>query len=278
MSVLERFLYISNSFTFNYPLKEADIVFLGIPFSSTSISEKSMFGPTIVRECMKLIEGFSDDKNGIDIFSNFKFCDLGNIEVVPGNYFLTRKRIKETLKEIKSINKEAFLIIIGGEHLISLPVIEFLKPDIVIQFDAHADMRKDYLGEKYSHATWAYHASKISKIIRYGVRSYSKEEKILMEKNKKEKKVEKTAYITIDMDVFSPEYVDVALPVFDKPEKALSPNTFFDLIEDIFKKYKIVGMDITEINGDKILSKTGFLACEIIKKAVASLNFFSPSF
>jgi len=271
MRISERFLYVSNSFTFNYPLKEADIIFLGIPFSSTSISEKSIFGPTIVRECMKFIEGFSEKRN-INIFSKFKFCDLGNIEVVPGNYFLTKERIIETLKEIKLINNKAFFIIIGGEHLISLPVIEFLKPDIVIQFDAHADMRKEYLGEKYSHATWAYYASKISKIIRYGLRSYSEEEKILMKKNNKIKRSGKNAYITIDMDVFSPEYVDVGFPVFENPESSFTPKKLFEKIEKICKKYKIIGVDITEISDNKILSKTGFLACEIIKNLLCSIK------
>ncbi|MCX6818383.1 MAG: arginase family protein, partial [Candidatus Aenigmarchaeota archaeon] len=116
--------YASNSFvSYNYPLKEADVIFLGVPFASTSMSKTSMYGPVMVREALKLKEDFIKDVN---LFEKLKLCDLGDLEIVPGSYELTAKRIKETIQDLLSINKKAFLIFIGGEHSITLPITEAL--------------------------------------------------------------------------------------------------------------------------------------------------------
>ena len=57
-------LYTSNTFvSYNYPLEEADVVFLGIPFASTSISKASIYGPLVVREALKVKEDFVGDVN-----------------------------------------------------------------------------------------------------------------------------------------------------------------------------------------------------------------------
>ena len=138
--------HTSNSFvSYNYPLKEADVVFLGIPFASASISKPALYGPVMVRESLKVKEDFID---GINLFEKLKLCDLGDMEVVPGSYELTAERIKQTINDIMSESK-AFPIIIGGDHSITLAITEALKPKTIVQLDAHADLRKDYLGNKY---------------------------------------------------------------------------------------------------------------------------------
>ena len=263
--------YASNSFvSYNYPLKEADVIFLGVPFASTSISKNSMYGPVMVREALKLKEDFIKDVN---LFEKLKLCDLGDLEIVPGSYELTAKRIKETIQDLLSINKKAFLIFIGGEHSITLPITEALKPKTVVQLDAHADLRKDYLENKFTHQTWAYHASKLAKIIQIGVQSLSKDEKKFIEDNhniqsfalnqflkKKNIKLEKPVHLTIDVDVFDPSYVETGLP-----EGTAKPEEILKIIE----KIPCSSLDITEIADDKLPSKSGFLAAEIIKRVLA---------
>lgn len=271
----DNLLYVSSSFTYNYDLNEANVVFLGVPFSSTSISKDSKYAPVIVRECMKLIDGYSKKFN-INIFKEIKFCDIGNLEVVPGNYFKTAERIRETINEIIRINPNAFIISIGGEHLITLPIIEVLKPKSIICFDAHCDARKEYLGETYTHATWVYHASKNANIYYYGIRSFSEEERENFEIRtlNEEQNIDDPVYLTIDIDVFDPCYVETGFPTFGETGRGISPREFFKVIERIIEKQKIIALDIVEISDNKIPSKTGMLASEIIKEILAAMKFF----
>ncbi len=264
-------LYASNTFVgYNYPLKEADVVFLGVPFASTSISHGSIYGPVMVRESLKLIEDFVKEKDA-NLFDKLKVCDLGDIEVVPGSFELTAKRIKETAADIRNENKKAFIICIGGEHSITLPLAEAVKPKTIIQLDAHSDTRKDYLGA-HSHQAWAYHVSKFAKIIQIGVRTWNREESDFVKKNKNISsftaeefmksiiKIERPVHLSIDVDVFSPAFVETGLP-----EGNMTPEQAFKII----KKIDCDSMDITEISDNKLPSKTGFLAAEMIKKVLA---------
>lgn len=275
MKKVEDLLYVSRSFAYNYPLDEADVIFLGIPFSSTSISDSSRYAPTIVRESMKLIEGYYKKFN-VNIFKAIKFCDLGNLEVVQGNYFKTAERIRETIKEIREINPKAFLIIIGGEHLITLPIIEVLSPKSIISFDAHCDARKEYLGEAFTNATWAFYASKKAKIYYYGIRSFSEEEKNSFDfKILEEEIIEDPVYITIDIDVFDPCYIETGFPTFGESGRGISPKEFFQVVENIIKSQRVIALDIVEISENKLPSKTGILASEIIKDVLAAMKFFN---
>lgn len=271
----ENLLYVNRSFTYSYPIEEADVIFLGIPFSSTSLSSESKYSPTILRESMKLIEGYSK-KFDLNIFKSIKFCDLGDLEVVQGNYLKTAERIKETIKEIRFRNSKALLIFIGGEHLVTLPIIEALKPKSVISFDAHCDARKEYLGEQFTHATWAYHASKIAKIYYYGVRSFSEDEEksFDFEALKENMEIEDPIYITIDIDVFDPCYIDTGFPTFGENGRGVFPKDFFKIIGNIVKSQKLVAFDVVEISDNKIPSKTGILASEIIKEILSAMKFF----
>ena len=259
------------SFTVEHPLKDADVVFLGIPSSEGSLSSTSNFGPLIVRESLKLMEDY-DGKN--NIFSSLKVCDVGDVEVVPGSYQLTAKRIRETIKDIKNENPSAFIIAIGGNHLISLPLVEALKPKTVVQLDAHADLRSSYLGNKFMQQTWAYHASKIAKIILVGTRTWNKEEKEYAKRNGIEcytveefakKSLDlKDFHLSIDVDIFDPAYVETGLP----ETNGATPEQIIKIIEALPKP---TSMDITEIADNKLPSKTGFLAGKLILKVLEKL-------
>lgn len=270
---MAEFMYTSNTFVpYNYPVEEAKIVFLGIPFSSTSISDSSNFGPVMVRESLRITEPL--DPKTKKNFMKEKICDLGNIEVVPGSYNLTAERIKETVKEIREANPDALIMSIGGDHLISLPLVEALKPKTVIQLDAHRDLRENFLGNEYSHATWAYHAVKSTgcNLIQIGAREIGEEEieieKKLGVKNSIDaiKNAIEPIYLTIDMDVFDPCYVETGFPV----SCGMKPKDVFEIIE-MLKGKKIIGIDINEISSRELPSKTGFLASEIIRKIIATI-------
>ncbi len=261
------FLYTSDTFvSYNYPVKEADVLYLGIPFGSTSILKPAIFGHIVVREALKQLSGAY---NGVDVFKKFKFCDLGEVNVVPGSYEKTAERIKDTITEIMKENPKIFPIFVGGEHLITLPIVETIKPKTVIQFDAHGDLLPDYEGVKFSHATWAWHASKKSKMIQIGIRDYEEEEqKTIKEHNvyvaKKPEhldkiKIERPLHLTIDIDVFNMTYVETGFP-----EGSMTAKEFYAFLEKINPD----SMDIVEIADDRLISKTSFLAAEIIKNVL----------
>lgn len=273
---LIKMFYTSNTFVgYNHPLKDADVVFLGIPFASTSVSKPAIYGPLMVRESLKLTEDFVHDRGaksyGKNIFQNLKVCDLGDLEIVPGSYELTADRIKQTIEDIKNENREAFLIFIGGEHLITLPIAEALKPKTIVHLDAHSDSRSEYLGNKYMHQTWAHHVGKIAKIVQLGVTTWNKEEKENLKKNniefyevgdfiKKTIKLRLPVHLTIDIDVL--QGAETGLP-----EGGMGMETLLKIIDTV----DCSSMDITEIADDRLPSRTGFMAAQIIKNVLSRI-------
>ena len=253
-------MYLRNSFlSHNYGVGEADVCVIGVPFDSSSLGLGSRYGPVAVREALKLIEGYHIEL-GFDVFERLKICDLGDIEVVPGSYELTAERIRETIKRVKEVNPNIFFLFLGGEHLISLPVIESLKPKTVVQFDAHADLRGDYLGNRFSHATWASHVVEGFNLVQRGVRSFSMEEKDLMDEIKKNKVFGET-YLTVDIDVFDPSLA---------PETGLlEPDGWsYSVFKDNLKGTggNLVGADVVEVSPSGFSSQTALLAANVIKE------------
>jgi len=158
----------------------------------------------------------------------------------------------------------------GGEHLISLSIIKniqkFKKNLTVIDFDAHKDLLPEWMGEEYSHITWAYHALKSKKIdmIQIGCKIYEKEEQKNFAKFKVSDKIKKTknaVYITIDLDVLDPSVC---------PEVGTQQTggmTFEELKKELMKLKgsDIVGMDVVECASREVESRTAHIAAEIIR-------------
>jgi agmatinase len=201
------------------PFNTAENVIMGIPYDGTSsFRPGSRFAPDSVRTASYGIETYSPVLNA-DI-EEISCCDIGDIELSFGN----KKNILGIIEnEAASVfEKGKRLISIGGEHLITLPLISalanYLKTtDIcIIHLDAHADLRDDYLGEKFSHATVIRRISEItgiSNVFQYGIRSGTKEEFDLIKKEGTMAvpfgEMAKAAggrpvYITIDLDVLDP--------------------------------------------------------------------------
>lgn len=159
---------------------DAEVVVFGIPFDGTvSFRPGTRFGPAAIRQELDGLETYSPYQNK-DMVDHC-FCDLGDMALPFGN--------KEAVIDIAQKETAQFLeddkktLAIGGEHLVSLPVItEMIKkyPDLqVIHLDAHADLREDYLGEPLSHATVmrrVYDQLSPKALWQYGIRSGTKEE------------------------------------------------------------------------------------------------------
>jgi len=260
-------LYLRRTINYEYPIEEADVVLAGIPWDFSQTGFPTRYGPLFIREALRNLVGY-DPGSKINVFEKYKFCDLGDIEVVPGNWKLTEERIRDTVKSIFEVNPKVFPIFLGGDHLITLGVLNSLKPRklTVVDFDAHRDLAKEYLGERYSHFTWAYHAIKNFEIRQIGCRSWTKEEEKTSKRVKDDlKNIKNPVYLTIDLDVL--ETNDVGTP----EPGGMSFKELTKLLKEICK-HKLIGMDIVESAATKINSESSIISANLIKKVLSFLK------
>ncbi|MGA1861504.1 agmatinase [Deferribacter thermophilus] len=249
---------ISNCFIgCNTDLNETNIVLTGIPYDGTSsFRPGSRFAPDEIRKVSYGLETYSPYQN--DDLENKQICDVGDLELPFGEKNIILDKIESHIDNFLKINKK--VVSIGGEHLITLPIIKsYLKKYnelYIIHFDAHADLRDDYLGEKLSHATVIRRAAEIvgfNKIFQFGIRSGTKEEYDIIRKynllNRSIDKIksiidDKPVYITLDLDILDPSI----FPGTGTPEPG--GWSFNNLINKLLKlkNLNIVGCDIVELS------------------------------
>ncbi|MBN1924036.1 MAG: arginase family protein [Nanoarchaeota archaeon] len=227
-----------------YKPGEADIAFLGLNYYKTCGEQGK--GPELIRKAMNTF-GTYDIKTRKDVFDELKIADLGDFK--PKNFEDLRSNTLRLLKQVKGVP-----VILGGEHLISLPVIEALKPKNVLIFDAHADLFEKYKGNKYSYATVSKRISESAdRVIIAGVRDMSCEEAITVPKNVEivndvrfvTKKLRgKDWYVSVDLDVLDPVYCpEVSTPIPFGPDL----NTLTKVLNSVFLKHNILGLDVVEL-------------------------------
>ena len=272
---------VFNFIGFDSEYDESELVLMGIPYDGTvSYRPGTRFAPSAVRENSYGLETYSPYFD--DDLSEYKLFDMGDIDLPFGNTERILNIIKENAKKAVFDNKILFSV--GGEHLVTYPLVEAYyekyKDDLVIlHFDAHTDLRDDYMGEKLSHASVIkriYDMVGQDKIYQFCVRSGEKEEfnfhtkGIFQEKftfTKLEEIVEKIkgrpVYVTIDLDVLDPS----VFPGTGTPEAGgINFHEMLDLIK-ILKNAKIVGADVVELSPHYDQSGISTAAaCKIIRE------------
>ena len=265
---------------------EAKCVNFGAPMdSTTSYRPGTRFASSAMRQESFGIETYSpyQDKDLEDI----KVFDGGDLELPFGNPRKSLDMIQETIKTILEANKLPCMI--GGEHLVTLGAIEAVVekyPDLrIIHFDAHTDLRDEYLGEKLSHASVIRRVHDLvgdGKIHQFGIRSgerdefyWAKEHTNLNKFNFKglQEAIEECqnypVYFTIDLDVLDPS----VFPGTGTPEAG--GVTFMELLEAIIavSKLNVVAMDINELSPvyDQSGASTA-LACKVLRELLLAMN------
>ena len=259
-------------------------ILFGIPMDFTvSFRSGTRQGPQSVREVSEGIEDYSPylDRS----FEDIKFFDAGNLDLPFGNVEKSLKVIRAFADAIHA--KDKFPLAIGGEHLVSLPLIKAASqkyPNMkVFQFDAHADLRQDYCDEPYSHACVMRRILDFispKDLYQFGIRSGTKEEfmfgkketnfhpflgkdklkEVLSNVNKKD-----PIYITIDIDVIDPAFA----PGTGTPEPGGYTSTEIFEIIHLFKDHNIVAFDIVELLPSYDLSlRTSLLVAKIIREVM----------
>lgn len=236
----------------------SDIVMLGLPFDGTvSYRSGSRFAPEQIRLASWGLEEYSPvfDKELADV----NFNDIGDLEFPLGNTYKSLEQIRQNVEDIYKDGKRVFGI--GGEHLVTLPEIQAVSKYVdnlaIVHFDAHTDLREEYLGEEMSHSAVIRHCSKIvgaENIKQIGIRSGMKEEWEFMKKHNTlchkfsdlDCLKDKNIFVTVDLDCLDTSI----MPGTGTPEAG--GMTFKELNEWFFylKDFNIVGADVVELSPD----------------------------
>jgi agmatinase len=269
MSNRELFVSQSNIFGgIQKPFEKAKYVILGVPFDVTSTYRTgARFGPNAIREASLNIETYSF-RAGIDA-EDLPLHDLGDLHVST-----SPKRTVEMLKLVVEdiLAAKKMPVVIGGEHTITLGIMKGLgakaQKTALVSFDAHLDLRKEFMGLSLSHTTFMRIINeevKPAKIIEVGTRAVCKEELAYAKKAvinyftsqlirkegtaqitrrlKEELAPYENVYLTVDMDVLDPAYA----PAVQNPEpEGLETRTLLDILCALCDK-RVVGFDVVEI-------------------------------
>ena len=265
---------------------ESSVVLFGAPFDgTTSFRPGTRFGPSAIRNESIGIETYSPYQD-LDL-EDIAVFDAGDLEMAFGNPKATLDTIEAFSKKLLKDAKIPFMI--GGEHLVTLGSVQSVSeryPDLcIIHFDAHADLREEYMGEKLSHASvmrriWDLLGD--DRIFQFGIRSGEKAEfawgKNHVHTNKfdflgLEELVDKLkgrpVYFTLDLDVLDPSI----FPGTGTPEAG--GVTFNQLLEAIMKlaPLNIVGLDINELS--PVYDQSGVstaVACKLIREILLMIH------
>ena len=133
----------------------ADAAVLGVPFDSgVSYRPGARFGPAHIRESSRLLRPYNPFAQ-VSPFARLQMADAGDLAVNPFN-------IEEAISEIERgaralLERTPFLLTLGGDHTIALPLLRALSavhgPLAVVHFDAHLDTWDTYFGAAYTHGT-----------------------------------------------------------------------------------------------------------------------------
>ncbi len=267
--------------------EEAQIVLFGAPFdSTTSFRPGARFGSAAMRHESFGLETYSpyQDKE----LTEYCIFDSGDLELCFGSATSALEDIKQRTEQILADGK--LPVMLGGEHLVTFGAVQAMVekyPDLhIIHFDAHADLREDYLGARLSHACVmrrCYELLGKNRIHQFCIRSGAKEEfefakehtnmhkfgfRGLQELVKELKESGTPVYFTIDLDCMD----SAVFPGTGTPEAG--GVSFMQLLDAIrfVAVTKVVGADVNELA--PMLDQSGVstaTACKVVRELLLAL-------
>lgn len=268
--------------------ENADIVIFGAPFdSTTSYRPGARFGSAAIRHESFGLETYSPYQK--KDLTDHRIFDSGDLELCFGSSEAALRDIEDRAAEI--VNAGKLPVLLGGEHLVTLGAVRAVlkkHPDLhIIQFDAHADLRDDYLGAKLSHACVMRRCHDImgdGRIHQFCIRSGERTEFEFSEKHTDmhlfgftglRETVDKLiksgvpVYLTIDLDCLDPS----GFPGTGTPEAG--GVSFPELLDAILTvaRANVVGADLNELA--PMLDMSGVstaAACKILRELLLALS------
>lgn len=265
---------------------DAQTVLFGAPFdSTTSFRPGTRFGPGAIRRESYGIETYSPYQD-LDM-EELSVMDSGDLELCIGDTVRVLDQIETHTQHILTDGKRPFLI--GGEHLVTLGAVRAIVkqyPDVhIIHFDAHADLRQDYLGVLLSHACVLRRCWELTgdgRIHQFGIRSGDREEfrwgcNHVFTNRFSFDGLEQTlarldgkpVYFTVDLDVLDPG----VFPGTGTPEPGgVSFDALRQAVTLVCRRANIVGCDVNELSPHYDQSGISTAAaCKIIREMLLAL-------
>lgn len=287
--IKKNFLAIDEQYS-NY--ENSKITILPAPYeATTSYGKGTAKGPMAILDASHYVEFFDEEMNR-ELCFELGICSLKELDFKNKTGAKALEHIYKNVKKL--IDDGKFVITLGGEHSISTAPIQAhydSYPNLsILHFDAHSDLRDEYEGSKYSHASFAARVSEFTKdIVQVGIRAQCKDEYDFIKANgiktfyayeirngkygydwdnKIIDSLKQNVYITFDVDFLDPSI----MPSTGTPE----PQGFYwdetvKLFKKLSQKRKVVGFDVVELSPRKDFSFPDFLTAKLIYKM---LNYF----
>ena len=269
MSYLELFTSQTNVFSgVKKSFEEARYVVFGVPFDSTSTYRNgARFAPQAIRQASLNIETYSF-RSGVDI-GDLALYDSGDLDASMD----TQKTVDMAHQVVEDILAAGKMpVALGGEHTATLGLVKGLgeraAKTAIVSFDAHLDLRCEFMGSTLSHTTFMQLINrevKPEKIIEVGTRAASKEElayaknagiefftsqeivkqgsRLIAEQLKEKLLPYENIYLTVDMDVLDPAFA----PAVQNPEPdGITTTQLIDLVCSLIDK-RVLGFDLVEV-------------------------------
>jgi agmatinase len=273
-------------------LERAKILVIPVPYDgTTTYISGTRHGPSAILRASQQLE-LLDEETGQEVF-RVGIATLDEVEVDASGPEAMVARVRSL--GAKALDAELFPLMLGGEHLLSLGMIQAIADRVddlsILQLDAHADLRETYQGTEYSNACVMRLASKYGELLPVGIRSLSVEERLWAQEQQlpifyaanihqrsgwQEEVVARLrphVYLTIDLDVFDP----AAMPAVGTPEPGgLLWYEVLDLLRLVCQKRNLVGADVMELCPQPGNVAPDFFAAKLAYKLL-TYRFMNPS-
>jgi agmatinase len=263
--------------------EEAQYILFGAPLDKTTSNRRgTRYAPNAIRYESSFMDTYSP-RTGLD-WGDISLSDIGDLECP--NVLNALTTIEE---QVGSLRKVTFML--GGEHTITLGAVRALKPELLVVFDAHLDLRDTLFEQKYCHATYLRRAfEEVScQAIVIGARALSAEEVIFLDNSERLSMVTShemmregvesciqyinemlegvdSAYLSVDMDVLDPAYA----PAVGNPHpEGLSTSQVMEIISGVMSP-KFRGFDINEVYPHYDTGQTAVTAAYIVMETLYS--------
>jgi len=265
-------------------LEAARVVILPVPYDSTTEWHSgTRHGPKAIIDASQYLELY-DLELDQEIYK-VGIHTLPEVEPLLDSPERMVRRVYQVTKDL--IRQDKLMVMLGGEHSLTTGVVTALKEQFqnlcVLHLDAHADLRHEYLGTKYSHACVMRRVVELCPIVQVGIRSLSLEERQFMSQNKMHPFYISTlaselptshqiaslltdnVYISIDLDVFDPSIMSAV----GTPEPGgMQWQEVLSLLRSVALHKNIVGFDLVELCPDEGPASCAFLSAKLAYKLI----------
>lgn len=264
--------------------EQARVVVLPVLYDSTTDWRSgARDGPPVIIDASQYVELY-DLELDMEIYK-VGIHTLPEVQPVMSGPEKMLQRVYRVVKDL--IKRGKMVVMLGGEHSLTLGAVRAYRekfPELtVLQLDAHADLRDEYLGTRFSHASAMRRVMELCPIVQVGIRSMSYDESLFIKEkgleifyahnttfnrqtiNKIVSRLKGEVYITIDADVFDPGLV----PAVGTPEPGgLGWYETISLLKEVTKRCRVVGFDVVELCPREGPVSSAFFIARLIYKLI----------